>query len=91
MALVELANYPNAMEAAMVRGLLDAEGIDSVAFDGGMNIADSAGWVIPVRVKASRWANGSVVRRRLAPCERVARIGSPRPLRTGYGHGRCRG
>ncbi len=50
MALVELANYPNAMEAAMVRGLLDAEGIGSVAFDGGMNIADSAGWVIPVRV-----------------------------------------
>ncbi len=50
MALVELANYPNAMEAAIVRGLLDAEGIDSVAFDGGMNIADSAGWVIPVRV-----------------------------------------
>lgn len=50
MALVELANYPNAMEAAIVRGLLDAEGIESVAFDGGMNIADSAGWVIPVRV-----------------------------------------
>lgn len=34
----------------MVRGLLQVEGIDSVAFDGGMNIADSAGWVIPVRV-----------------------------------------
>ena len=50
MALVELGSYPNAMEAAMVRGLLEAEGIDSVAFDGGMNIADSAGWVIPVRV-----------------------------------------
>lgn len=50
MALVELASYPNATEAAMVRGLLDAAGIDSVAFDGGMNIADSAGWVIPVRV-----------------------------------------
>ncbi|MDB5715242.1 MAG: hypothetical protein JWO15_2639 [Sphingomonadales bacterium] len=50
MALVELGNYPNAMEAAMVRGRLQVEGIDSVAFDGGMNIADSAGWVIPVRV-----------------------------------------
>ncbi|MBA3896733.1 MAG: DUF2007 domain-containing protein [Sphingomonadaceae bacterium] len=50
MALVELGSYPNAMEAAMVRGRLEAEGIDSVAFDGGMNIADSAGWVIPIRV-----------------------------------------
>jgi hypothetical protein len=50
MSLVELGSYTNAMEAAMVRGLLEAEGIDSVAFDGGMNIADSAGWVIPVRV-----------------------------------------
>ncbi len=50
MSLVELGSFPNAMEAAMVRGLLEAEGIESVAFDGGMNIADSAGWVIPVRV-----------------------------------------
>jgi hypothetical protein len=50
MALVELGNYPTAMEAAMVRGRLQVEGIDSVAFDGGMNIADGAGWVIPVRV-----------------------------------------
>jgi hypothetical protein len=50
MMLVELGSYPNAMEAAMVRGRLQVEGIDSVAFDGGMNIADSAGWVIPVRV-----------------------------------------
>jgi len=50
MALVELGNYPSAMEAAMVRGILEQAGIDSVAFDGGMNIADGAGWVIPVRV-----------------------------------------
>ena len=50
MALVELGAYPNAMEAAMVRGLLESEGIDSVAFDSGMNIADGAGLLIPVRV-----------------------------------------
>ncbi|MDB5702563.1 MAG: hypothetical protein JWL66_2762 [Sphingomonadales bacterium] len=50
MVLVELGSYPNAMEAAMVRDRLQVEGIDSVAFDGGMNMADSAGWVIPVRV-----------------------------------------
>jgi hypothetical protein len=50
MALVELGSYPNAMEAAMVRGRLQAEGVDSVAFDGGMNIADSSGWLVPVRV-----------------------------------------
>lgn len=48
--LVELGRYPNAMEAAMVRGCLAAAGIDSVAFDGGMNIAESVGMVIPVRV-----------------------------------------
>jgi hypothetical protein len=48
--LVELANYPNAMEAAMVKGLLEAEGIDAVLFDHGMNIADSSGWLVPVRV-----------------------------------------
>jgi hypothetical protein len=50
MALVELANYPNAMEAAMVKGVLEAEGIDAVLFDHGMNIADSSGWLVPVRV-----------------------------------------
>jgi hypothetical protein len=50
MALVELGNYPNAMEAAMVQGLLEAEGIDAVLFDHGMNIADSSGWLVPVRV-----------------------------------------
>ena len=50
MAPVELANYPNAMEAAMVKGLLEAEGIDAVLFDHGMNIADSSGWLVPVRV-----------------------------------------
>ena len=50
MALVELANYPNALEAAMVKGLLEAEGIDAVLFDHGMNIADSSGWLVPVRV-----------------------------------------
>ena len=48
--LVELAKYPNAMEAAMVKGMLESEGIDSVLFDHGMNIADSSGWLVPVRV-----------------------------------------
>lgn len=48
--LVELARYPNAMEAQMVKGLLAADGIDAVLFDHGMNIADSSGWLIPVRV-----------------------------------------
>jgi hypothetical protein len=48
--LVELASYPNAMEAAMVKGLLESEGIDAVLFDHGMNIADSSGWLVPVRV-----------------------------------------
>jgi Putative prokaryotic signal transducing protein len=50
MSLVELARYPNAMEAMMVKGLLEAAGIDAVVFDHGMNIADSSGWLVPVRV-----------------------------------------
>jgi Putative prokaryotic signal transducing protein len=50
MALVELANYPNAMEAAIVKGLLETAGIDAILFDQGMNIADSSGWLVPVRV-----------------------------------------
>lgn len=48
--LVELASYASAIEAAIIRGRLDAAGIDSVAFDTGMNIADGAGFMIPVRV-----------------------------------------
>jgi len=50
MALVELGSFTNAMEAAMVKGLLEAEGIEAVLFDHGMNIADSSGWLVPVRV-----------------------------------------
>ncbi len=50
MALVELAQYTNAMEAAIVKGLLETAGIDAVLFDQGMNIADSSGWLVPVRV-----------------------------------------
>ena len=50
MSLVELARFTNAMEAMMVKGRLEAEGIDAVVFDHGMNIADSSGWLVPVRV-----------------------------------------
>jgi len=50
MPLVELGRYTNAMEAAIVQGRLEADGVDSVVFDGGMNIADSSGWLVPVRV-----------------------------------------
>ena len=50
MQLVEFGRYTNAMEAMMVKGRLEAEGIDAVVFDHGMNIADSSGWLVPVRV-----------------------------------------
>lgn len=50
MNLVELARYSNAMEAMMVRDVLAGAGIDAVVFDHGMNIADSSGWLVPVRV-----------------------------------------
>ena len=50
MKLVEFGRFTNAMEAMMVKGRLEAEGIDAVVFDHGMNIADSSGWLVPVRV-----------------------------------------
>ena len=50
MSLVELGRFASAMEAAMVKGVLESEGIDAVVFDHGMNIADSSGWLVPVRV-----------------------------------------
>ena len=48
--LVELARYTNANEASIVRSMLSAYGVESVLFDGGMNIADSSGWLVPVRL-----------------------------------------
>ncbi|MES2289024.1 MAG: DUF2007 domain-containing protein [Pseudomonadota bacterium] len=50
MSLVELARFTSAAEAAIVKGRLEAEGIDAVVFDNGMNLADSSGWLVPVRV-----------------------------------------
>ncbi|MDZ7588848.1 MAG: DUF2007 domain-containing protein [Parasphingorhabdus sp.] len=50
MSLVELARYTNGIEAEIVRGRLAAAGIGAVCFDGGMNIAESAGIMIPVRL-----------------------------------------
>ena len=50
MSLVEFGRFTNAMEAMMVKGRLEAEGIDAVVFDHCMNIADSSGWLVPVRV-----------------------------------------
>lgn len=50
MALVELARYPNSMEAEIARTLLESHVLFAVTFDGGMNIADSAAFAIPVRL-----------------------------------------
>ena len=50
MSLVELERFPNGAEAAIVQGRLAAEGIFAVCFDAGMNIAESVGIMIPVRV-----------------------------------------
>lgn len=48
--LVELARYTSGTEDAIVRSMLEAYAIDAVIFDGGMNVADSSGWLVPVRV-----------------------------------------
>lgn len=50
MALVELARYPSPMVAEIARSFLESHGIGAVTFDGGMNIADSAAFAIPVRL-----------------------------------------
>ena len=50
MALVELDRFPSGAEAQIVRGLLASEGVFALCFDAGMNIAESVGLMIPVRV-----------------------------------------
>jgi hypothetical protein len=49
-ALVELARYPSAIAAEIARTFLESHGLGAVTFDGGMNIADSAAFAIPVRL-----------------------------------------
>lgn len=50
MALVELATFPNRSLAELARGRLEGQGLFAVCFDGGMNIADGLGMMIPVRL-----------------------------------------
>jgi Putative prokaryotic signal transducing protein len=49
-ALVEVARYPSQMAAEIARSFLESHGVGAVTFDGGMNIADSAAFAIPVRL-----------------------------------------
>ena len=49
MALVELGRFP-APEAHFLIGALEAQGIMAFAFDTGMNLAEGAFSIIPVRV-----------------------------------------
>jgi hypothetical protein len=50
MALVELVRLPSGAEAELLRGRLESAGVHAVCFDAGMNIAESVGLLIPVRV-----------------------------------------
>lgn len=50
MPLVELVRLPNGVEAELLRGRLESAGVHAVSFDTGMNIAESVGLLIPVRV-----------------------------------------
>ncbi len=50
MPLVELVRLPSGVEAELLRGRLESAGVPAVCFDAGMNIADSVGLMIPVRV-----------------------------------------
>lgn len=48
--LVELIRLPSGAEAELLRGRLESAGVHAVCFDAGMNIAESVGLLIPVRV-----------------------------------------
>ena len=50
MPLVELVRLPNGVEAELLRGRIESAGVHAVCFDTGMNIAESVGLLIPVRV-----------------------------------------
>lgn len=50
MSLVELARYASFTEAELDRGRLESAGIHAVCFDGGMNIAEGLGLMIPTRL-----------------------------------------
>ena len=68
-SLVELARFPDAMEAAMAVGLLGSHGIEAHVFDGGMNIADGSGLLIPTRVMVEehRFARARAILDTVAP------------------------
>lgn len=50
MGLVELGRYSSAAAAHIVRGRLEADGIDAVCFDTGMNTIEGVPQAFPVRV-----------------------------------------
>jgi hypothetical protein len=50
MSLVELARFASFTEAELARGRLENAGVHAVCFDGGMNIAEGLGLMIPVRL-----------------------------------------
>jgi hypothetical protein len=51
MSLVELGRYER-IEAHLIVGRLDSEGIDAVAFDGGASIADGS-WLL---IRCASWS-----------------------------------
>lgn len=50
MSLVELCRLSSGAEAELLAGRLETAGIHAVCFDAGMNIAESVGMMIPVRI-----------------------------------------
>ena len=50
MSLVEFGHYPDAALAHIVRGRLEAEGIQAFCFDTGMNMAEGVPMLFKVRV-----------------------------------------
>jgi hypothetical protein len=50
MSLIELARFASFTEAELARGRLESAGVHAVCFDGGMNIAEGLGLMIPVRL-----------------------------------------
>jgi hypothetical protein len=74
-SLVELGRYSSAPAAHIVRGRLEAEGIDAVCFDTGMNAIEGVPQAFPVRVMVldddlARARN--LIRQTVAPADEAA-------------------
>jgi hypothetical protein len=78
MGLVELGRYPNSAVAHIIRGRLQAEGIEAFCFDTGMNLAEGAPLLFPVRLMVLD-EDLADARRLLGEAEPATALRAPQP------------